>query len=159
MSTCQLRSWGEGFLVDVRESKARGTWKSPKQGERVGDWIWPADWTRPWEEMGEREQERRERTDREHVSKMAGFSRNQNLDDGVGGTNLLGWRGLGWGVGPQSQDSETETLQALLRESRSQHELSNANSATVSHLSPVPFRPFNRFNSDGGQALRGAKWP
>ena len=34
------------LFVDMRERPARGTWKSPEQGEKLDDWLRPLDWTR-----------------------------------------------------------------------------------------------------------------
>jgi hypothetical protein len=35
----------KGFIVDMRESTARGISKSLEQREKVVHWIWPEDWT------------------------------------------------------------------------------------------------------------------
>ena len=34
---------GKGFIVDMRERRARGIWKSPEQGEKVADETWSVD--------------------------------------------------------------------------------------------------------------------
>lgn len=36
---------GKIFIVAIRESTAKGIWKSPGQREKEVDGTWPADWT------------------------------------------------------------------------------------------------------------------
>jgi hypothetical protein len=35
---------GKVLTADLRESTARGNWKSPEQRKEVVDWTWSADW-------------------------------------------------------------------------------------------------------------------
>ena len=76
------------FIVDIRESTARGAWKSPEQREKVLDQTWFSTLNQAMRgKKGmtmRRKQKRgsRERGPRGHMADMSGLYRNETLGEG-----------------------------------------------------------------------------
>ena len=67
----------------IREA-VRGSWKSPEQREKEGDWTQPADWSWPREKLGQnrdREMETERKRKKEIENRRVGIKRKTKRDN------------------------------------------------------------------------------